>query len=94
MGMSLTLVRARVDGCVRPPALTSADPRRTRPLIGMTERVRLPGRPDLRASACDLPDTSRSTERRLCAHCRGPSASYRVSPRLLVRVRANRVIHE
>lgn len=26
----------------------------------MTERVRLPERPDLRASACDPPDTSRS----------------------------------
>jgi hypothetical protein len=33
----------------------------------MTERVRLTERPDLRASACDLPDTTRSTERRLLA---------------------------
>jgi hypothetical protein len=31
----------------------------------MTQRVRLPERPDLRASACDLPDSARRTERRL-----------------------------
>src|ERR1700733_14991774 len=50
----------------------------SRTIFGMTERVRLPERPDLHASAGDLPDSSRSTERGLGKRSARLPASLRV----------------